>query len=353
MRIYALAILAILGGAACQRDMQAPREAAAAARVDETDALLGEPEVIAENLNTVWAIDFLPDGRMIFTERPGRVSVADNGTRRTIGTIQVREQGEGGLHGIAVDPEFQQTRHIFAYYTHADANRVSRFTLGDDLAMGNEETVLDQIPRARFHNGGRIRFGPDGMLYIATGDAQNERLSQDRDSLAGKILRIRKDGSIPDDNPFGNAVWAYGLRNPQGIDWHPQTGELFVSSHGPRRRDEVNRIERGGNYGWPRPCDAWGDFIQAVRCFTEFTLAPCGIAFHNERLYIAGLRGRQVRMLQIEGSGVTQEEEPITDLGRVREVVIRDGWLYVGTSNRDGRSRPARSDDRILRYRLE
>jgi aldose sugar dehydrogenase len=350
----AIILAGILVCSGCARDAGAPTGAsAAAARVDRDASPLSEPEVILGNLDTVWGIDFLPASQMIFTERAGRVSILEaNGERRTIATLSVRKGGEGGLHGVAVDPDFERSRHVFLYYTHQTANRVSRFTLGEDLSLRDETTILDDIPRARFHNGGRIRFGPDGMLYITTGDALQERLSQDRNSLAGKILRIRKNGSLPEDNPFGNAVWAYGLRNPQGIDWHPETRELYASDHGPSRRDAVYRIERGGNYGWPQTCDRTGNFRPSLRCYTEFTLAPCGVAFSGNHLLVTGLRGNQLRRLAIEGTQVVHEEQLLTELGRLREVVVHEGWVYVGTSNRDGRGSPGRADDRILRFRL-
>lgn len=317
---------------------------------DRTAQANAERETIAQDLDTPWGIDFLPDGRMIFTERDGRVSVVENGSRRTVGNIAVEQTGESGLHGVAVDPDFGRTAHIYLYYTHAAGNRVSRFTLRGG-ALGEETAIIDKIPRARFHDGGRIRFGPDGMLYVTTGDALEPRLAQDRNSLAGKILRIAKDGSVPADNPFGNPVWAYGLRNPQGIAWHPQTGELWASNHGPSGRDSIVRIQRGGNYGWPQTCDERGDFIAAARCYSEFTLAPGGAAFHGDSLFVAGLRGEQVRRLAIRNGKVAQDEEWLSGMGRIREVVERDGWLYAATSNRDGRGRARQGDDRIVRIR--
>ncbi len=311
-----------------------------------------EPETVVQGLDTPWAVAFLPDGRMIFTERGGRVSVLENGTRRMVANLAVEETGEGGLHGIAVDPEFPRNRYVYLYYTHSKANRVSRFVLREG-GLGEERIILDGIPRARFHNGGRIRFGPDGKLYITTGDALEPESAQASDSLAGKILRLNPDGSVPSDNPFGNAVWAYGLRNPQGIDWN-SGGQLYASNHGPNRRDGIDRIERGANYGWPATCDErGGEFKPAVRCYTAFTLAPCAVAFAGGDLYVAGLRGEQVRRLRIRNGRVLDEEEFLTGMGRIREVVAHDGWLYAATSNRDGRGRPREGDDRIVRLPLE
>jgi glucose/arabinose dehydrogenase len=307
-------------------------------------------EAILSNLDTPWGMDFLPDGSIILVERPGVVSVFENGDRQIVGSLPAVAQGEGGALGIALDPDFQATRHVFLYYTHADGNRVSRFTLDDTLA--GEEVVIGEIPAAGIHNGGRIAFGPDGLLYITTGDAANPALAQDTTSLAGKFLRIRKDGSIPEDNPFGNAVYSYGHRNPQGLAWHPETGRLYASEHGPNRMDEINLIEKGANYGWPEEtCTEAVRFRGPIRCYGDFTLAPTGAAFFQDDLYVAGLRGNQLRRLRLteDGTGLVSEDALFTDLGRLRIAVAHGGNLYFGTSNRDGRGSPAQEDDRIFR----
>lgn len=314
-------------------------------------------EVLIGNLDTPWAIDFLPDDRMIFTERSGRVSVLDEGGLKVIANINVSEISESGLLGIAVDPEFSKNKYIYVYYTHQNGNRVSRFALNEnDTAvekLEDETILLDNIPSARFHNGGRIKFGPDGKLYITTGDATVPLSAQDINSLAGKILRMNKNGSIPDDNPFGNLVHSYGHRNPQGIAWNPATGSLYASEHGSVRNDEVNIIVRGGNYGWPNAeCDKPSEiYINPIRCYSEFTLAPSGIAFYKNDLYIAGLRGTQLRRIVFDKDYKTiiREEELFSDLGRIREVVEHNGYLYIATSNRDGRGIPKINDDKIIR----
>ena len=316
-----------------------------------------EIEVLVKNLDTPWAIDFLPDGRMIFTERSGRVSIFYRGEVKVVGKINVSEVGESGLLGIAVDPEFNKNRFIYLYYTtHEGGNRVSRFILNERLE--EEFVLLDNIPSAMLHNGGRIKFGPDGKLYITTGDATVPSSAQDINSLTGKILRINKDGTIPEDNPFGNYIYSYGHRNPQGIAWHPLTGELYSSEHEPVRNDELNIIKKGGNYGWPLvECDEISqEYINPIRCYSEFTLAPSGIAFYNKNeLYIAGLRGNQLRCIVFaeDYKTIITEEALFNFLGRIREVVEHNGYLYISTSNKDGRGIPKPDDDKILRIKIK
>ena len=220
---------------------------------------------------------------------------------------------------------------MYLYYTHEKGNRVSRFVLNEKLQ--EEFILLDDIPSARFHNGGRIKFGPDGKLYITTGDATIPSSAQNIDSLAGKILRMNKDGTIPEDNPFGNYVYSYGHRNSQGIAWHPFTNDLYSSEHGPTRNDELNIIMKGENYGWPIvECDEQSNnYINPIRCYSEFTLAPAGIAFYKNDLYIASLRGTQLRRIIFaeDNKTILREEELFSNWGRIREVFEHNGYLYI------------------------
>lgn len=313
-----------------------------------------ELEVIAENLDTLWAIDFLPDGTMIFTERDGRVSMVKNSEVHVIAQIEVNQRSESGLHGIAVDPEFERNNFVYVYYTHDAGNRVSRFFFKKNK-LQEEFILLDAIPHARFHDGGRVKFGPDGMLYVTTGDATVPSTAQNISSLAGKILRMNKDGSAPKGNPFGNYVYSYGHRNSQGLAWHPFTKELYASEHGPTRNDEINLILKGENYGWPRECtESPDDYTTPLRCYTEFTLAPAGIAFYGNDLYVSALRGTQLRKITFgsDGQTIVSEEELLSDLGRIRDAVAHDGYLYIATSNRDGRGLPKVDDDKIIRIKI-
>lgn len=308
-----------------------------------------KPEVLVNELDTPWGIGFLPDA-MLITERAGTVSMYDT-THRKIAELNVTEISEAGLLGIAVHPDFKSNKHIYLYYTYEiqerPVNRVSRFVLSEDELL-SEEVLLDGIPSARFHNGGRIRFGPDGKLYITTGDATVPSSSQDLDSLAGKILRVNPDGSVPEDNPFGNYVYSYGHRNPQGLAWYGNT--LFSSEHGPSRHDEINIVVKGGNYGWPDNCeDQEKNTIQPIRCYTEFTLAPGSLEYHDGSLYVTGLRGTHLRRLELQDEKVVSESIVLDGKGRLREVIAHDGLLYISTSNRDGRGVPRLNDDKIIR----
>lgn len=313
-----------------------------------------EMEVLAQNLDTPWAMDFLPDGSMIFTERGGKISILQNKTVKVVGNIAVTEVQESGLMGVAVHPNFTQNRYIYLYYTQNGVNKISRFALNDKLE--NEQVILDNIPSSPIHNGGRLKFGPDGKLYATTGDAGNSNIAQDTNSTGGKILRLNPDGSIPSDNPFTNYVYSYGHRDPQGLAWNSVNGTLYASEHGSVMNDEINIITKGGNYGWPtvEGNKSESGLISPLRVYTEFTLAPSGIAFHRNHLYVAGLRGSQIRKLNLsdDGKSVIGENALFTDLGRIRDVIVHQGYLYFCTSNKDGRGNPQAGDDRIIRIKL-
>lgn len=324
-----------------------------------------ETQIVAQDLDIPWAIDFLPNGKLIFTQREGKIKIIEEGTIHEVSGVT--HLGESGLQGIAVDPEFEENNFIYVYYTYLDGaalkNKVSRFTLLNNL-LSNETTLLEGIPGNVFHDGGRIKFGPDGMLYVTTGDAGETGFAQDKDSLAGKILRMNKDGSVPFDNPFGNLVYSMGHRNPQGLDWHPLGGGLFATEHGPSKHDEVNIIQKGQNYGWPEILcnqNPPQEITQAIICFDEWTMAPSGATFYsndklpfeNQFIY-GGLRGEQIRALTYENGKVVKDEKILDGFGRIREIVEgSDGWIYFATNNTDGRGTPKENDDKIYRIKIK
>lgn len=307
-------------------------------------------DVVAQDLQVPWAIDFLPNNTMIFTQRNGEVKIIDRTGSETVGKIDVTAHGESGLQGLAVDPDFSNNNYIYVYYTASDGNRVSRFVF--DGTIKNETILLDKIPSNNIHNGGRIKFGPDGLIYITTGDAGNNASAQDLNSLAGKVLRMDKNGSIPVDNPYNNYVYTYGHRDPQGLAWS-SNGTLYESEHGDTRNDEINILVSGGNYGWPlyQGNKTAPGYIPPMIVYTDYTLAPSGITFYNNKLYVAGLRGSQLRQISLtsNGSSFTGQQALFTQLGRIREVVFHDGYLYIATSNTDGRGIPQLGDDKIIR----
>ncbi len=306
----------------------------------------------------IWAIDFLPDGRMIFTERAGTVSVVEtNGEVNEVASVHVHTTSESGLHGIAVDPKFSENRFVYLYYTYRSddmgtQNRVSRYVL-EDTGLAGETIIVDNIPGASTHDGGRLKFGPDGFLYITTGDAQAPSLSQDQASLAGKILRVTRDGAAAPGNPFNTRIYSFGHRNPQGIAWD-NDGKLWATEHGPSARDELNLIEAGGNYGWPEltGTDTKDGFQSPIIQSGAGTWAPGGLAFAEDAIFFSGLRGSALYEYNHATGELTEHLKD--NLGRIRDVVLGpDGSLYIATSNHDGRGVPTRDDDRILRINLQ
>jgi glucose/arabinose dehydrogenase len=318
--------------------------------------------VVATNLEVPWALAFLPaspaggpDGQMLVTERPGRVRIVSNGNvSEPIAEIRVHAVSEGGLHGIAVDPDFNSNNFVYLYYTYADTgnntlNRVVRYIF-ENNNLREDKIIVDRIPGAPNHNGGRIKFGPDGFLYITTGDAQEPTLSQDRNSLAGKILRVTRNGDPAPNNPFGTLVYSYGHRNSQGIAWDNHA-RLWATEHGrsPGGLDELNIIERSKNYGWPiiQGDETQGGMEAPIINSGSDTWAPAGAAFINGSIFFAGLRGQALYEYKINEQRLIEHFK--NQYGRLRDVVLGpDNMLYVTTSNRDGRGNPQAGDDKIL-----
>ena len=314
-------------------------------------------QTIATGLEIPWAVAFLPDGSALVTERAsGRilrvrapsVDQADAGPAEVSEVARIPDvaaEGEGGLLGIAISPTYDTDQWVYVYYTSPTDNRIARLRLG-----GAPEPVFTGIPKARNHNGGRIAFGPDGYLYVGTGDAGRRENAQDLATPAGKILRITADGRPAPGNPFGDSpVWSYGHRNVQGLAW-ADDGQLYATEFGQNRYDELNRIEPGRNYGWPEVEGTGGEagFVNPVATWSTSDASPSGLAILDGRAWLACLRGTKVYRVGLDGSGAQQL---LTGrYGRIREAVVApDGTLWFTTSNRDGRGDPRDGDDRVLR----
>ncbi len=331
-------------------------------------------QVVVRGLEAPWAIDFAPDGRVFITERPGRIRIVRDGQLQAAPwmTIEVADVSEAGLLGLALDPQFAQNHFVYIAHTYRSGagrlvNRLVR--LREEGGRGAlDKVLLDDVAGAPNHDGGRVKFGPDGKLYWTMGDAQNQAFAQDRASLNGKILRLNPDGTIPGDNPFpSSAVYSYGHRNPQGLSWQPGTRRLYATEHGPSGgqgccRDEVNYIEPGKNYGWPVITgDETRDGLltPVVHSGDRATWAPSGAAFATRgpwagSFLFAGLRGQALYRLVPDPNDprkvATFETLFERQFGRLRDVVEGpDGALYVLTSNRDRRGSPSPDDDRVMR----
>jgi glucose/arabinose dehydrogenase len=333
-------------------------------------------ETLVAGLEVPWSMAFTSPRRLLVTERPGRVRVVEDGMlrREPLAVLDdVEAAGESGLMGITLAPDYAVSGLLYLAYAYDAPEgtqvRVARYRDGGD-SLSDRRVLIEGIPAARFHAGCRLRFGPDGRLYVTTGDATRREIAQDPRSLGGKTLRLEADGAIPKDNPFpGSPVFSLGHRNSQGLDWDPRSGLQFQTEHGPSGfdgpggGDEVNIVEAGRNYGWPlvHHRESRPGFVSPLLEYTP-AVAPSGASFSRGDLlpsfrgdfFFATLRGERlirVRLDPADRRRVAETEELFRGAyGRLRDVVSGpDGALYVATSNRDGRGRPRPGDDRILR----
>jgi glucose/arabinose dehydrogenase len=304
--------------------------------------------VIAKGLAAPWGLAFLPDGTALVTERnSGRVlRVTTKGRVTEVQRVtDAHPEGEGGLLGIAVSPTYATDRLVYVYYTSKVDSRVARFRLGE-----TPKPILTGVGKNLYNNGGRIAFGPDGLLYIGTGDADDLLTPDNLQSRNGKILRTTPDGAPAPGNPFpGSAVYSYGHRNVQGLAWD-RSGRLFASEFGDHQYDELNLIQPGKNYGWPDVEGMGTDpkVTNPVATWSPREASPSGIAIVGDHVYAACLAGRRLQRVNLDGTN--KAELLVSQYGRLRTVAVApDGALWVLTSNRDGRGVPDDDDDRILR----
>jgi glucose/arabinose dehydrogenase len=317
--------------------------------------------IVGQKLLVPWSLAFSDDGRGFFTERVGIIrSLSPNNTVSSdpVAYIRVDQIEEGGLLGLALHPNFTSNHKMYIYHTYSNASGIFNkilLLIENKNKIVDSRTLIDGIPGGKFHDGGRINFGPDRKLYISTGDAGKPELAQDRNSLAGKILRLNDDGTIPHDNPFPNSpVYAYGLRNVQGLTWDPETKKMYAADHGSTGNDEINVITPGSNYGWPyEECSSGEKYVKPLVCFNP-AIAPSGITIvhsnklgYKDSLILATLKGSQLRSINLTTG---EQNNILLGYGRLRDVVESpDGSLYVLTSNTDGRGIVQENDDKILR----
>jgi glucose/arabinose dehydrogenase len=372
--LVALSTVAVIGSAAACTSAARPAgpssrvgastdsTTATASGVATTPIAVGAVSVLASGLAVPWGVAFLPDGSALVSERDTHriVRVATDGAVTTAGTVSgvAPNAGEGGLLGLALSPTFGRDSLVYAYLTSTTDNRIVRMPFRDGT-LGTASPVFTGIPKAAIHNGGRIAFGPDGLLYVTAGDAGQKDRAQDVNYLGGKVLRMTPDGRPAPGNPFPDSVvYSLGHRNPQGLAWGPD-GSLYEAEFGQSSLDELNLLEPGRNYGWPDvegtigPSDA--KYTPPLLTWPTGVASPSGLAFAGDALWLATLQGKRVYRIPVLGPGRVAQLDPILtgDYGRLRTVAVApDGSLWVTTSNRDGRGEPIAADDRIVRVAL-
>lgn len=319
-------------------------------------------QILATNLEKPWALDIVDD-RIFITEKIGKIRVIESDVllEEPLATLRVADIFDGGLLGISVHPDFANNNFLYVYYTYVENdqlwNKVLRITESENKLV-DAITIVDQIPGSKFSNGGVIKFGPDKKLYVGTGaGSDSSHDAQDLESLAGKILRLNDDGSIPNDNPFSNsAVFSYGHSNPRGMAWD-EYGTLYVTETGPTKNDEINLVMAGKNYGWPdQQCSGDEKFVDSIICYDP-AIEPGGILFYSgDRLEIqsdmimASMKPENLDRLKFSGEDLEYQKSILSGLGRIRDIAQGpDGYLYIITSNTDGKAFPDSSDDKLVR----
>lgn len=326
--------------------------------IEDANATVQETEIITTNLNVPWDI-IRTSNEFFISERGGEIVQVDEDGDKTTMPLRLDEnvvhQGEGGLLGFVLDPDYATNQTAYVYHTYEDqGTRKNRVVQVKEIDGSWEEqsVLIDGIPGSNIHNGGRLEFGPDGKLYISTGDAAEESSAQDLNRLSGKILRMNADGTIPDDNPFDQSyIYSYGHRNPQGMTWS-EDGVMYAAEHGSIAYDEINVIKPGANYGWPviRGDEQEEGMETPLFHSGEETWAPSGLTYHDGHLYMAGLRGEQIREFDLEQGS---SRVFIEGVGRVRDILFVDDDMYFVTNNTDGRGTPQQDDDKLFKVILK
>lgn len=357
-RFYLVTGIFILFLSACSSMPEENEEPASSTEEEPTDEDTSSdtgsgPKTIAENLNSPWMIEEADDGFYVSDRDGGLVLLTEDGQEEQTLDLStpVVAESEGGQLGFLRHPDDPDSAFLYhSYEGDGYQNRVVELTREGESWV-EDNVIIEGIPGSSIHNGGRMKIGPEGYLYITTGDAGNGDFSQDTENLAGKILRVTLDGSIPEDNPFGNAVYSYGHRNPQGLTWDGE-GNMYATEHGDNAHDEINLIEPGNNYGWPMiQGDEEAEGMTTPIYHTgEDTWAPSGMDYHNGKLYIAALRGERIMEYDIESG---EPSDFYDEESRFRDVHIANETLYAITNNTDGRGNPEKTDDRLISFELE
>ncbi|MEU0408858.1 PQQ-dependent sugar dehydrogenase [Streptomyces griseorubiginosus] len=356
------------GGAGAASSSTPPGSSPTRQAAEATPPAKGSVKVlrtVAEDLKTPWGLARLPDGDLLVSSRDdGTILRVDekSGKKTELGEVSgVSAAGEGGLLGIALSPDYASDHMVYAYFTSDSDNRIVRMVYDERKASGEQlgapDTVFKGIPKGFIHNGGRIAFGPDKMLYAGTGESGNTGLSQDRESLGGKILRLTPEGDPAPGNPFPDSpVYSYGHRNVQGLAWDSKQ-RLFASEFGQDTWDELNAITPGGNYGWP---DAEGKsddrkFQNPTAQWHTDDASPSGAAYAEGSIWMAGLKGQRLWRIPLDGTKASADPQAFLkgEYGRLRTVVSAGAdKLWLVTSNTDGRGSPKDGDDRILEIQV-
>jgi glucose/arabinose dehydrogenase len=353
MRIF-FVILLVFGLWGCSNSREEGKEV----NVPITASIIPDSEVLSSYLNVPWDIAKV-DKSFYISERGGRIIFIDENGKKSVMPLKLKkdvsEFGEGGLLGFILHPDFKTNQIAFIYHTYQQSgkifNRIVQVQKVGYEWVENKE-LLNGLPGARIHNGGRLEIGPDGKLYATVGDADFPDSAQNINVLSGKILRMNLDGTIPSDNPFKNSyVYSYGHRNPQGITW-TETGDLFSAEHGARGFDEINQIKAGQNYGWPtvQGDETRAGLVPPIFHSGNSTWAPSGLTYDKGKLYVAGLAGQQLRVFDLQ----TNQSYPLyKNVGRLRDLLVDNGIMYIITNNTDGRGIPDRDDDHLLRIQID